>query len=85
VSGSLIEPEDDDEILDFDPTSAGRFAANPLLRTPESFEEGSVGRMLFELLAMCWPGMPVKALVTRSHDDPGRLEAELQAHLGVLE
>jgi hypothetical protein len=63
----------------------GALRSEPFVADPESFEEGSVGRMLFELLAMCWPGMPVKALVTRSHDDPGRLEAELQAHLGVLE
>ena len=51
---------------------------------PESFDEGSVGRMLFELLTLCWPGLPVGALVRRSQDDPGRLAAELQAHLGVL-
>jgi hypothetical protein len=40
--------------------------------------------MLFELLAMCWPGVPTKALATRLHEDPGRMDAELQAYLEVL-
>jgi hypothetical protein len=52
---------------------------------PEVFEEDSVGRMLFELLAMCWPGVPIKALATRLQDDPARIDAELQAHLAVLQ
>ena len=56
-----------------------RFAADP-----ESFDEGSVGRMLSELLGMCWPGVPVGALVGRARDDPARLEAELQTYMGVL-
>jgi hypothetical protein len=51
---------------------------------PESFEAGSIGRLLFELLTMCWPTVPVAALVRRLQDDPTRLDAELQAHLGVL-
>jgi hypothetical protein len=52
---------------------------------PEIFEEESVGRMLFELLAMCWPGMPIKTLATRLQDDPARIDAELQAHLEVIQ
>lgn len=51
---------------------------------PETFDEGSVGRMLFELLASCWPGMPVKALASRRLDDPARLDAELQSYLRVV-
>lgn len=51
---------------------------------PETFDEGSIGRMLFELLSMCWPGVPIKTLASRRHSDPTRLEAELQAHLGVF-
>lgn len=51
---------------------------------PERFGEGTVGRMAFELIAMAWPGVPIRALRARATDDPGRLEAELQAHLGVL-
>lgn len=62
----------------------GALKSEQFVSDPESFEDGSVGRMLFELLAMCWPGTPVKALLVRSHEDPARLAAELQAHLGVL-
>jgi hypothetical protein len=51
---------------------------------PESFEEGSVGRMLFEFLSVCWPGIPIAALRSRSQNDPSRLGAELQQHLGLL-
>jgi hypothetical protein len=51
---------------------------------PETFDDGSVGRMLFELLASCWPGIPVKALASRRLDDPARLDAELQSFLRVL-
>ena len=51
---------------------------------PEAFEEGSVGRMLFELLAMYLPGVPVKTLASRKRDDPARLEAELQAQLQLF-
>lgn len=50
----------------------------------ESFDDGSVGRMLFELLTSCWPGIPVKALASRRLDDPSRLDAELQSYLGVV-
>jgi hypothetical protein len=52
---------------------------------PEIFEDESVGRMLFELLAMYWPGIPIKALATRLQEDPARLDVEIQAHLEVLE
>jgi hypothetical protein len=62
----------------------GALRSEPFLANPESFEEGSVGRMLFELLALCWPNIPLKALAARSREDPGRVEAELQAHLQVM-
>lgn len=51
---------------------------------PEAFPEGSVGRMLFEMLALCWPGVPAVALLARSKDDPARFSAELQAYFGVV-
>lgn len=51
---------------------------------PESFAEDSVGRMLFELVTMCWPAVPISTLATRLVEDPARLGAELQAYLGVL-
>ena len=62
----------------------GALANDRFVADPESFDEGSIGRMLFDLLAMTWPGMPVKALVARHREDPSRLDAELQAHVGVL-
>lgn len=54
-----------------------------LVEQPDRFEDGSVGRMLVELLASCWPGIPVVVLAARGRDDPARLEAELQAYLEV--
>lgn len=51
---------------------------------PESFDEGTVGRMLVELLTACWPGVPIPTLRLRALDDPARLEAQLQAHFGLF-
>jgi hypothetical protein len=51
---------------------------------PEVYDDGSVGRTLFELLTACWPGMPVRALRARSIEDPARLDTELQAYLGLF-
>ena len=51
---------------------------------PESFPENSVGRMLFELLALCWPGVPAASLRARRADDPARYNAELQGYFGVV-
>ena len=51
---------------------------------PEIWPEGSVGRTLHELIVTCWPGVPMPTLVARLRNEPGRLDAELQAHLGVL-
>jgi hypothetical protein len=62
----------------------GALESTRFVADPESFEEGSIGRMLFELLTVCWPGTPVATLSARSQDDPARLETELQAHLRVL-
>lgn len=63
----------------------GGLQSERFVEDPEGFQEGSVGRMLFELLAAAWPGIPVTTLAARALDDPSRLDAELQAHLGVLE
>jgi hypothetical protein len=54
------------------------------IENPEAFAEGSVGRMTFELLALCWPGVPAVALLGRSKEDPARFSAELQAYFGVI-
>ena len=62
----------------------GALQSERFVDAPEIFDDGSVGRMLFELLAACWPGMPAKTLAVRRMEDPARLDAELQAFLGVL-
>ena len=61
----------------------GALRLREIRRDAEKFEEGSVGRMLFELLASCWPGIPVATLARRRIDDPARIDAELQQYLGV--
>jgi hypothetical protein len=62
----------------------GALSNDQFVQDPEGFEEGTIGRMLFELTATCWPGTPTKILASRKREDPARLEAELQAHLGLL-
>ncbi|TPG34659.1 hypothetical protein EAH80_11280 [Mycobacterium hodleri] len=51
---------------------------------PEDFEDGSVGRMLFELITMCWPGSQLPSLRSRIVEDSSRFNAELQARFGVV-
>lgn len=62
----------------------GALANESFVADPDRFEEGSVGRMLSELLAAVWPGVPVATLVSRRREDPARLAAELQAHLKLF-
>jgi hypothetical protein len=62
----------------------GALGSERFVEEAETFEAGSVGRMLFELLASCWPGLPVSTLARRRIDDAARLDAELQAYLGVV-
>ncbi|BBY28104.1 hypothetical protein [Mycolicibacterium sediminis] len=62
----------------------GALGSDRFVEDPEAFPDGSMGRMLFELLTLCWPGVPVSVLRGRSIEDPARLDAELQAYLGVL-
>jgi hypothetical protein len=63
---------------------SGALGNDRFVEDPEAFQEGSMGRMLFELLTLCWPGVPVSVLRARSLEDPARLDAELQAYLGIL-
>jgi hypothetical protein len=62
----------------------GALTNESFVSDPDRFEEGSVGRMLSELLAAAWPGVPVATLLSRRRDDPARLSAELQAHLRLF-
>ncbi|TDH46681.1 hypothetical protein E2F47_27100 [Mycobacterium eburneum] len=54
------------------------------VENPEVFADGSIGRMLFDLLSTCWPGVPVATLRSRSRHEAPRFNAELQAHFGVI-
>ena len=63
----------------------GALQDDRFVASAETFDAGSVGRMLFELIGSCWPGMPVKALAVRRIEDAARLDAELQSYLGIVE
>jgi hypothetical protein len=52
---------------------------------PDIFAEESVGRLLSDLIATVWPGMPVVSLRARAIHEPARLDAEIQAVLGLAE
>jgi len=62
----------------------GALRSDRFVADPDGFEDGSVGRMLSDLLTACWPGVPVKALAERLIHEPSRLDAELQGQLGAL-
>jgi hypothetical protein len=62
----------------------GALRSERFVENPETFDEESVGRMLVEFIALCWPGVPITALATRLQEDPVRIDAELQAHIGGL-
>lgn len=51
---------------------------------PESFEEGTVGRMIFELMALCWPGKPIPSMRSRINEDAALVNAEIQARFGAF-
>lgn len=55
------------------------------VRAPHSFPDDSIGRLLADLLATVWPGMSATALRVRAVQDPARIDAELQAALGLAE
>lgn len=54
------------------------------VENPEAFNDGTVGRMLCELISLCWPGVPAPALLSRSIDDPARFNSEIQAYFEVV-
>jgi hypothetical protein len=63
---------------------AGALASDRFVATPEAFDEGTLGRMLNELISLCWPGVPVPSLRRRLREDAARLESELQAYLDLF-
>lgn len=63
---------------------AGALRNDRFVDDPESFEDGTVGRMIFELIALCWPGKPVPSMRSRINDDAALVNAEIQARFGML-
>ncbi|WML64548.1 hypothetical protein [Rhodococcus sp. AH-ZY2] len=63
---------------------AGALRNDRFVDDPECFEDGTVGRMIFELIALCWPGMPIPTMRSRINEDTALVNAEIQAHLGIL-
>lgn len=62
----------------------GALGNDRFVENPDAFEEDSVGRLLSDLIATCWPGVPVSTLRSRSVDESPRFNAELQARFGVI-
>lgn len=52
--------------------------------SPDSFPDDSVGRLIRDLIATIWPGIPVDAVRARALQSPARFDAEVQAALEVL-
>jgi hypothetical protein len=50
---------------------------------PDGYTEESVGRLLADLIATIWPGVPIGSVRTRAANEPARVEAEIQAALEV--
>lgn len=63
---------------------AGALQNDRFVEDPESFEDGTVGRMIFELVALCWPGKPIPSMRSRVHEDADMVNTEIQARFGVL-
>lgn len=63
---------------------AGALRNDRFAEDPESFEEGSIGRMIFELITLCWPGRPISSMRTRINEDAALVSAEIQARFGIF-
>lgn len=63
---------------------AGALRNDRFVDEPESFEDGTIGRMIFELIALCWPGKPIPAMQSRIGEDAALVNAEIQARFGIL-
>lgn len=63
---------------------AGALRNDRFVEDPESFEEGTVGRMIFELIAICWPGKPIPSMRSRINEDAALVNAEIQARFGIF-
>lgn len=63
---------------------AGALRNERFVDDPESFEDGTIGRMIFELIALCWPGKPIPSMRSRINEDPALVNAEIQARFGAF-
>lgn len=63
---------------------AGALRNDRFVEDAESFEEGTVGRMVFELIALCWPGKPIPSMRSRINEDAALINAEIQARFGII-
>ena len=63
---------------------AGALRNDRFVTDSESFEQGTLGRMIFELIALCWPGKPIPSMRSRIDEDAALVNAEIQARFGTL-
>lgn len=54
------------------------------VRAPHAYDEGTVGRAVKDLIELCWPAVAIATLAVWSLENPARLDAQLQDHLGTL-
>ncbi|MFN8228934.1 MAG: hypothetical protein U0R18_19685 [Mycobacterium sp.] len=62
----------------------GALRSERFVDRPDGFEDGTIGRMIADLITSCWPGVTVPALRTRIEEDAARVSAELQARYGAI-
>ena len=48
------------------------------IESAESYEEGTVGEVVFELIGSAWADMALEQVATRMREEPARFESELQ-------
>ncbi len=63
---------------------AGALRNDRFVDDPESYDDGTVGRMIFELIALCWPGKPIASIRSLINEDADRVNAEIQARFGIF-
>jgi hypothetical protein len=59
-------------------------SSDEFMDSPDSFTDDSVGRLIRDLIASIWTGIPIDAIRERALRDPARFDADVQAALEVL-
>jgi hypothetical protein len=57
--------------------------SDEFMAAPDSFPDESVGRLIRDLIATVWPGLPIDAVRERALTMPSRFDADVQAALEV--